>query len=128
MMIIVDAIKKTVAQRHLVRRVKEYVKGDFKIDDKIKMLNIKLDKDTYTSCIPKKLKEYAKDIADKTGEYSKNPIKKIVSWVKSYIANVKEMFKNLKNPKKAADVSPDVSSASKPETIKFNITDAPQEI
>lgn len=122
-MILFEAAKLATAQRRVVRKVAQYVKGEFNIDDKMKMLNIKLDKDTYTSCIPKKLKDYAKDVIDKTGQYSKNPIKKIVSWVKSYIENFKELFKTSKNAKNEAAAVSDAAPAAKPETIKFDKDD-----
>ena len=125
-MIIFDAVKLATAQRRVVRKVAQYVKGEFNIDDKMKILNIKLDKDSYISCIPKKLKEYAKDIEEKTGKYSKNPIKKIVSWVKSYVKNFKELFKEFKNSKKTApEIKPETpeTPTPKPEKIIFSKDD-----
>ena len=129
-MILVQAVKLATAQRRIVRKVAQYKKGDaFNIDDKIKLLNITINdavpnKDTY-KCVPKRLSDFAKKIADATGEFSRNPIKKIVSWVKCYVQNVKDLFKTSQMATKEAEVVSETAAkpAPKPETIKFSKED-----
>ena len=130
-MIFIQAAKLTTAQRRIVRKVAQFQKGDtFKIDDKIKSLNLKLsevgkEKDEYKS-IPKRIVEYASKVAEATGEFSKNPVKKVVSWVKGYIKNFKELFKEYKNSKKVKpEIKPETTEPQgpKPETIRFDKND-----
>ena len=130
-MILIQAAKLTTAQRRVVRKVAQFKKGDtFKIDDKIKSLNLKItevgkEKDTFKS-IPKRIAEYASKIAKTTGEFSKNPIKKVVSWVKGYVKNFKELLNEYKLSKKATpEIKPETPEVQtpKPETIKFSKED-----
>ena len=127
-MLLIQAAKLATAQRRIVRKVAQYNKGDvFNIDDKIKSLNITINdavpnKDTY-KCVPKRLSDFAKKIADATGEFSKNPIKKITSWVKCYVQNVKDLFKA-----KRAQIVADATSASKPNAAEEIISETTPEV
>lgn len=121
--ILYDAINRATMERYIVRKVSQYKTGElFNIEKASKIFGLNADE---FKSIPKKVKTYANDVIEKTGEYSKNPIKKIVSWVKSYIQNVKELFKEYKGSKNSVKNPKEAASAPipKPQTIKFDKND-----
>ena len=133
-MILIQAAKLATAQRRVVRRFAQHKKGELNLG--------RLGKYKSINKVPAHLKEYAKDIEKISGEYSKNPSKKVVSWVKSYINNVKfankwynklaelktdpnsKWFDKLAEQKANSNVAPSTASAApKPEKIIFDKND-----
>ena len=119
-MILIQAAKLATAQRKVVRKFAQHQKGEFDLGRLGKFSSIKK--------VPKYLKEYANDIVEISGEYSKNPIKKVVSWVKSYINNVKfakKWVNELSKLKKAEANAAETASSSvpKPKRIIFDKND-----
>lgn len=89
-MSIITAAKLATAQRKLVKKVATYKGNEFKYNS-----------ETYRS-MPDAFKRTADEIAKLSGEYSKNPIKNIQSWIKRFSAirnSEKEVNAILKNIK-----------------------------
>lgn len=73
-MTIISAVKLATLQRKLVKKVATYKGGEFKFNSE------------RFNGIPEAYQRVAGDIVQLSGEYSKNPIKKIQSWIKRFSA------------------------------------------
>lgn len=73
-MTIISAVKLATTQRQLVKKVATYKGGEFKFNSQ------------KFNDIPDAAKKAASEIAQSSGEYSKNLIKNIQSWVKRFSA------------------------------------------
>lgn len=73
---LVDAAKLATTQRKLVKQAAKYKGGEFKFNSEI-----------YKS-MPNEYKKLADELTQSSGAYSKNPVKKIKSWINRFNAIV----------------------------------------
>lgn len=69
---LVGAAKLATAQRKFVKQVAKYQGGEFKFNSEI-----------YKS-MPNECRKMADELTQRSGAYSKNPVKKIQSWIKRF--------------------------------------------